>query len=60
MKETAMSEPHVAPDPATEFGGGIPLAKFHRYAVDVEGKAGFGLLGTDGKNNYFGRPPVFR
>lgn len=36
-----------------EFAGSLPVERFHRFLVTGDGTFYFGLMGTDGKNNYF-------
>lgn len=52
-----MSSPQQQTDISLEFSGAIPIEKFHRYLVTTDGNVNFGLLGKDGKNNYFTATP---
>lgn len=41
----------------SEFESATPIQKFHRFLVTTDGQVTFGLLGENGKNNYFTASP---
>lgn len=42
---------------AAEFGNSIEVSRLHRFMITTDGTVHFGLLGSDGKNNYFKATP---